>query len=90
MSLKDFFPRKKVVKDLSFVKMAGNPVFVAGTECVGKFNFIGSAAHVSINKVTVNRSPDCCMPPPAPLYAHSLANLPHTIVLKARHLQCTK
>ena len=85
MSLKDFYPRKKVVKDLSFVKMAGNPVFVAGTECVGKFNFIGSAAHVSINKVTVNRSPDCCMPPP-PSFVCTLANPPHTIVLKARHL----
>lgn len=31
------------------IKMAagGHQGFVAGTECVGKFNFIGSAAHVS-------------------------------------------
>lgn len=28
--------------------MSGNPGFVAGTECVGKFNFLGSAAHVSL------------------------------------------
>ena len=27
--------------------MAGHQGFVAGTECVGKFNFLGSAAHVS-------------------------------------------
>lgn len=27
--------------------MAGHQGFVAGTECVGRFNFPGSAAHVS-------------------------------------------
>lgn len=29
----------------SFDEMAGHQGFVAGTECVGKFNFLGSAAH---------------------------------------------
>ena len=29
------------------IKMAGHQGFIAGTECVGKFNFLGSAAHVS-------------------------------------------
>ena len=43
----DIQRREEDLVTTSFDEMAGHQGFVAGTECVGKFNFLGSAAHVS-------------------------------------------